>query len=408
MTIAVSTTKTGFDNTADPVNSSGMLTFANSVDQLLNDTFNGVQAFDKQLFSAPITLAIDVSGAIVSPTQALVNVSANSGSADNLDTIGVSNQRYVILKATNGHVITIRSGVGNITTSDGSNLILSGNIAVEAWCLGSQWAVLGQGSGGTTVIDNTTAVADPTPSDDNLDGYSRGSLWINAFADRAFVALGNDTNVAKWKRITQPKNKWGIRAAGASALGVGIASPTVANAPSATNDANNTFMTMPSTAVSGNLAGFITTSFNLLRPAHEPVIEWIFKTPSDISSLRYWIGLVDAEITAVDTLAAGREFIGFRFSQAVPDTGWRPVLHDGTTQNTGAQIGANIVADAVYKLRVRIVGTTAYFSVNDGAETALTTNFPSASQDLGMIARVIPTTASIRNLLFSSAEVAWG
>jgi hypothetical protein len=407
MTISVSTTKTGFDATTDNVASATMMDFANSIDTLFNNTLNGVQAFDRQLFTAAQTLSI-ASGVLASPTQALVNVSSETGVADTLDTIGVSNNRYAVLKATSGHTITITSGVGNITTSDGSSLTLTGNAAVVAWCLGSQWAIIGQGSGGSSVVNALTEPLDPTPADDSADGYSAGSLWVNLAADRAFINVDPASTIARWKLITPPKNKWSIRAAGAVATGVGIASPTVANAPSSTNDATNTFMTMPSTAAAGNLAGLITTTFNLTRAAHEAVYEWIIKTGSDITSIRYWIGLVDADITNVDTLAAGREFIGFRFSSVVPDVGWQPVLNDGTTQNAAATEIGTVAVDTVYKLRVRIVGTTAYFSVNDSAEISATTNFPSASQDLGMVCRVIPVAASIRNLLFSSAEVRWG
>lgn len=398
--------KTGFDNVADVANSTGMLDFANSVETAINDFLAGLDAATRIKLEDAIT--VQISGGVISvPSQALILLTSETGTSDTLDTIGVANNSYVWLKAAAGQVITLNgSGSGGITSLDGGNVVLSGNRMALAFCHNSQWSIP---YATANTINNLSATADPGSGEDTGDGYGVGSMWVYPGIARAHVATRPAAGQAVWKRITQPRNRWRIRAAGATALGVGVANPTVANSPAASNQADNTFMTLPSTAVSGNLAGFVTTTFNLVRGALDPTIEIVIRTPSDISSLRYWIGLIDADLTAVDTLAAGREFIGWRYSTAVPDTGWRPVLHDGTTQNTGAAIGS-VAADTTYRLKMRVVSSisTVYFSVNDGAEVAMTTNFPSSAQDLGAVCRVIPTSAAIRSLLYSSMEVSWG
>jgi len=417
MTISVATTKTGFDNTTDPVASAGMMTYAGSVDNLINNILNGNQAFDKQLFTASATMQIDgvSTQAIGVPTQALINVTPPGvASSGFLKTIGVSNNRFVILKATSGKAIVIDArGTGNITSVDGGYLSLSGNAMALLFCHNSQWALIGStniSSNGLTPFNNFAATTDPTPADDVGDAYGVGSKWVNVSADRAWINIDSTSTLAIWKQITPPKNRWGVRAANAAAVGVGIAAPTVANSPANANDASNTFITLPTTAAAGNIAGWITTSFNLIRPAHDPIVEVIIKTSSDLTSQRDWIGLVDADITNVDTLAAGREFIGFRYSSVAVDPGWMPVLHDGTTQNVGTAMGGAIQASTVYKLRFRVVSalSTVYFSVNDSAEQAMTTNFPAAATDMGAICRCIAVAASIRNYAFASFDAAWG
>jgi hypothetical protein len=88
-----------------------------------------------------------------------------------------------------------------------------------------------------------------------------------------------------------------------------------------------------------------------------------------------------------------------------------PVLIDGSTQNVGSVLGGAITVSTVYKLKIRIVsgGTpTAYFSVNDGAEQAMTTNFPAIATDMGAICRCIATTAAIRSFSFSTFDAQWG
>lgn len=408
MTITITLDKTGINDTTDQALNTNLLALATSVEGVFNDMFNGVQPFDRVLFTAAANMTI-ANGILDAPPQALITINTEGGLAtDFLDTINVSNNRFALFKAAVGQTVYIRSGFGNITTSDGSVLTMTGNILIMAWCIGSQWAVIGNGTGGSAVPSNLNSLVDPTPSDDTPD-YTQGSLWANTADDSMYVNLDNLPNAAIWKLITPPRNEWGVRASGVSALGMGIPNPTVANTPASANDANNIFITLPTTAVLGNLGGFITTTLNLVRPAHDFILEVIVKTDADITNQRLWIGLIDADLTNVDTLAAGREFIGWRFSTVAPDTGWRPVLNDGTTQNTGAAIGT-VAASTVYKLKARVVsgGTpTVFFSVNDGAETALTTNFPPSTQDLGLVVRCIDTTAAIRLLNFCSARVYW-
>ena len=44
----------------------------------------------------------------------------------------------------------------------------------------------------------------PTAGDDNADGYSSGSLWVDNFYDEAYICVSNTTGGASWKRITNP------------------------------------------------------------------------------------------------------------------------------------------------------------------------------------------------------------
>lgn len=411
MTISVSLDKTAFDSTSDPVASAGMGTFAASVESEFNDVLNGVQAFDKQKFTSAASYGItngvlSQNGLAATPQQALITVSAETGTNDTLDTIGVSNRRFIILKAAALHTITLSSGVGNITTADGNSFIMTGNIMAMLWCQDNQWSLIGPGRG---LVNRLSINRDPGSADHSGAGYSEGSLWANTTKDQAFMLLDASAGAGIWKRITTPKNSWSIRASSNGTFGVGVNNPTTANSPAAANDANNTFMTLPTTAVSGNLGGWITTAFSLVRPAHDPVVECIVKTDATITTQRLWVGLISAAITNVDTIAAGTLFIGFRWSTVAGDVGWIPVLNDGTSQTNGTAIGT-VAASTVYKLKFRVVSTNSlvYFSVNDSAEQSLSTNFPAAATEMGALCRCITTSAAIRLLNFSRFAVEVG
>ena len=111
----------------------------------LENYLNGVQAKERTLYVAPTILTIATG--VITPTQLVHAVAAETGTADELATITAQNNRRLILKADTGDTITIKHGTGNITTFSGADITLSGNKIVELFCLGSQWAVLGDGGG---------------------------------------------------------------------------------------------------------------------------------------------------------------------------------------------------------------------------------------------------------------------
>lgn len=412
MAQAVSTTKTGFDSTTDPVASATETTFATSVEQIINNILNGVQEFDQQLFepASPngvysiVSGALALNGAAAVPTQKMITVSPETGAQDNLDTIGVSNNRSLVIKAYSGTNIYIRHGHGNITTPDGTDFLVTGNLVAELWCQNSQWSLIGPGQG----ILNVESTRDPGSNDHSGSLLSVGSLWSNTAKDQSWMALDVTAGAGVWGRLTQPKNWLAVRAANATALGIGVVSPTTANSPASANDSTNTWMTLPTTNVSGNLGGFVSTTFTIVRPSHSPIFECTIKMDATILTERVWIGLTSADVTNVDTLAAGTKFLGFRWSTVAADVGFCPVQNDGATQYVGSPIGT-VVAGNTYKLRIRVDGDNglAYFSVNDSAEQSPGSNFPAVATDMGFVCRVITTSAAIRLINFSTMKLEW-
>lgn len=261
----------------------------------------------------------------------------------------------------------------------------------------------------TSLKEYSSGFVGPGPGDDTPDGYGLGSLGFDTTKDEVSICVdptGSGSNAAIWRRVGQGfRNEFQLRAANNVIRGLLVEDPTVANTETATLDADGAWVTMPSTGTSGNIAGLVSTTFNLLRTNRDPIVEFVIKTPADITALRYWIGLISADVTNVDTIAGATEFAGFRFSTVAGDTGWTPVTKDSSTQNTGSAIGT-VAANTVYRLRIRstIGGTALYFSVNDGAEQALASNLPAVTKDLGFIARVIPTSNNQRDLLFGRAR----
>jgi hypothetical protein len=380
--IEVRTDKTAFDQPFDPISSQGMMRHAISTEDLMEDILNGYQAFDRQLFTAASELTI-AAGVLAAPTLAMHTVAAESGGIDELDTIGASDGSFVVLKAKSGHLISLRNGTGNIH-SNGVETRLFGNVMAMLWCQDGEWGLVGM----NRPLTSFSSLVDPTGYDDAIDGYSVGSRWINLTLDRAWYCVDPTVNGAIWKLISSPKNRFMIRNSTVADANVGVAVSYVSGGPSLVTDADGPWSRFTTAASAGDAQGLSTTGFNAVRPAYSPIFEQVVKTDSDITLQRLWVGLSDNLPTNVDTLVAGREFIGFRYSTVAGDTGWKPVLNDGSTQNTGTNMGT-VAADTAYRLRFQA------------------TNFPPAATDMGVVNEIFTTTNAVRRLYVGQNEVMW-
>ena len=402
MTINVAISKAAFDQPWDPISSQGMMRYARETEAMFNDMLNGERAFTRQVFTLSTQKTISA-GAISAPTLAIHTVASESGLTDDLDTITAVNNTFVILKAASGHTITIRPGVGNIYGASNAVLILTGNRVARLWCLGGAWAVVGV----KRRADNLTATSDPGSGEDAADGYAVGSVWVNTALDRTWLCVDSTPGVAVWRWISSPVNERLTRAANDGVVPVGqnaALGGTFANA----NDNNNTWTSFtPTTSGIGDFCELYDSTAGG-RYAYNPIYEAYYKAGGDLTSVRYWIGLGSViGGPNADTFSSGT-FTGFRYSSNAGDSGWRPVMYDGSAQTTGTAIGT-ISADGVYKflIRIDVVNARAFFSVNDSAEQVLSTNYPSGSNDLYMSMRLYLLAASPRSIRFGSHKVSW-
>lgn len=395
--------KTGFDRPYDPISSQGVMRFAVGTESAFDDMLNGEQAFDKMLFTSPSELTIS-GGVLAAPTLAVHTVAAQSGTTDEVDTIGASNNSFVLLKAKSGHAIALRHNTGNIN-NQGLDVTITGHRMALLFCQGGEWSIIG-----INRPYNISQGDDPSSARDSTQSFSPGSLWFNTTLDRVWECVDASIGAAIWKIVHPWKNGYSTRAQnnGFGPLGFTPSASLGGGSFNAVIDADGTWNRFD-TAGGLNDTFYIRGegSHNEFRPAYSPELQFLVKMDSTITNVRIWIGAFSSQPTNADALAATIKAIGFRYTNGT-DTGWTPVLNDGTTQNAGATIGT-VSADGVYKLKIRVdaANTTAYFSVNDGAETALTTNFPAIATDMGHYVQLIATTGAVRRILFGRLEVNW-
>lgn len=342
-----------------------------------------------------LTIASDA----ITRTQVWHYVDTEGGAAsDNLATIsGGSEGQLLIIQIINAsHAVTVKHNTGNIYLQNGQDIVMNSlymllfllyNSDLSRWVqINPNGFNLREAVTSTLVPINQVQVPDRT--------------LIGSTAYQRRLAVQPDWEVS---------NQFMLRAAAATIQPIGVAAPTIANTPANANNASGSWVTLPTTTSSGNLGGFVSATFNLIRRAWNPVITFIVQTDptgANFDNQRDWVGIISADITNVDTIAGATEFAGFRYSTVAGDTGWRPVTKDASTQNVGTAIGS-IAANTVYKLQIRVdsANSTIYFSVNDSAEQALVANLPAAATDLGYLCRCITQTTAVRLLQFKSMSV---
>lgn len=131
-------------------------------------------------------------------------------------------------------------------------------------------------------------------------------------------------------------------------------------------------------AVSGNSVGLLGPA-ELISEDADPVFTFLFRSPPDITNIRFWIGAAIAAAGDNDDPSATNRYAMLRYSTVAGDTGFMGACGNAAgAQSVTAAAVAPIVAATVYLARVRFSGGGAavHFSLNGSAEQTLSTNLP--------------------------------
>lgn len=170
-------------------------------------------------------------------------------------------------------------------------------------------------------------------------------------------------------------------------------STLTANADNTTN-----YTQVTGAAPAASVAGVVSTVYTEIRSDQSPACDWVMKTGADITSLRFWLGFTSAVPTNADDLTGS--YAAFRYSTSAGDTGWVPIVDNGTTNTTGTAIGT-VVANTQYKLDVVVdfANTKTYFrvTVDGGTPSAWQTlaNVPLSGSGLGLSGVVVGSSKII-------------
>lgn len=165
----------------------------------------------------------------------------------------------------------------------------------------------------------------------------------------------------------------------------------------------------------GNWAQFSQGTLNLMagknmstqvyRPDwHLTYGTWL-KTGSDVTSVRYVLGMANSagNVNASDTPNANGAW--FRFSTSAGDTNWQCVTGDGSDR-TITDSGVPVTADTTYRLRVHFGTVKAKFYINEVLVATHTTNMPTSGTGLGWWAVLVNLAGAARVIKLGRVYVA--
>ncbi|MAI17147.1 MAG: hypothetical protein CBC71_06305 [Rhodobacteraceae bacterium TMED111] len=125
---------------------------------------------------------------------------------------------FIVKNSSNGTVIIDPDGSETI---DGElTLTLNPSDWSIVFCDGVSWKTLTK----SNVVNNLSATAPPTTSDDNTQGYSISSRWLDVTNDEAYVCLDASTGAAVWLETTLTSDDLG--AAAVKGVDTDFTSPT--------------------------------------------------------------------------------------------------------------------------------------------------------------------------------------
>jgi hypothetical protein len=353
----------------------------------------GNSAFSQLSVGTDTALTIASGAVTVTRTRHLVDTEA-SAATDDLDTIsgGVEGDLLILQSVNAGRVVTVKHNTGNLYLFGGQDIALSNpQQALALMWDGTRWCQLASPQGSIALREETDSTNVPVTA----LTLPAGTLISDAIPPR--LALMPDLIA---------RNAFAFRASAATILPDQVAAPTTVGTLAVSNESDSTYVSATSGAVAGNNGGFVSASLNLVRRGYNPMFEALIRTGSTVADARFWLGFFSIAPTNVDDLAGATQGIAFRYSAPAGDTGWRAVCDDGTSATVSTNL-TTVTADTRYLLRIRMDSAAgiAYFSINNGAETAVSTNLPAVGTDLGVAVYVFTNIAVARVLKFSRCLV---
>jgi hypothetical protein len=292
----------------------------------------------------------------------------------------------VVGGATIGHLVTFGDNAGLTIVDGGAPGGNSGTSGADFTNAGNPQGVV-TAVGGQTCRDTTNGIlyAHLPLASSNTGWYpvrmqGAGGAWqMPYFQVQASQIGGANGNLSAFGPNGNPSTMFNITNASQS-LAYGQSGTAVRLSTTVATDANGFYMD--------------TGSFDA---DIDMDVVWRLRTDAaTVAHVRYF-AVITTGNTSGDNLP-GRGY-GFRFSTNASDAGWVGIVKD-SAQSTTASI-ASVVANTVYILRMRKVGGTIYFSVNDGPETVQTTNVP-ASGALGQLNLYLHSFSGTETLDFFS------
>jgi hypothetical protein len=186
---------------------------------------------------------------------------------------------------------------------------------------------------------------------------------------------------------------------------VGLPTPLMAGTVTAApaQDSARNMLGFATDGTNGGVAG-LGGPYTATRADYRTRFSCLFRTDSAVTSTRIYIGLTDADLSGVTTLAGmnSNRAIVLRYDTTIGDTNWMLVTSDGTTASASS-VGLAPAGNKTYAVTIgHFTSGKCICSIQDvsgsGGNVTKTTNLPTGATNLGIQASITALTAAARNL----------
>lgn len=164
-------------------------------------------------------------------------------------------------------------------------------------------------------------------------------------------------------------------------------------------DADGSWVKFTGSNSSGATWGIDSQYFNMLNLYAEPVMRVRFKTGSDLTNQRIWVGFCSSDISNSDNPAAS--LMAIRYSTSASDTTFKCCVKDGTNMTT-VDSGVTVTADTVYDMVIDAsAGSEIEFYIESAVVSNITTNIPASTTPLGVVCKGTNLTSGGKHFYFA-------
>lgn len=174
-----------------------------------------------------------------------------------------------------------------------------------------------------------------------------------------------------------------------STMGMSMTLDASSNAQNSDNTTTYTSVTSP--ALLGGAAFLQSTIFTEIRPDYSPIMSFVIKTGTSLTTARYWTGLLSATPTNADDQTGA--YAAFRCSSVAGDTVWRCIVDTGGA-NTNTASSVTVATSTQYKFEIQMdfANGKTYFRINGGAWVVVPA-IPPSGTTMGFACGVFSTAA---------------
>lgn len=221
--------------------------------------------------------------------------------------------------------------------------------------------------------------------------------WVEPTAGTPGDTLGT-RRTAQWQHEPYGSATWAVSGSNATADQVGATASDV--------DTTHPFERQQTAASSGAAAGRI-SSTAVTQRSFTPTYTWHGSTVGNVTNIRFWVGLVNGDVSAVNTPNSTEVIAAFRYDTGVDGSAfWRCVTYNAVPGDlTVTASSVAVTTNTLYEFTIEMDASEVRFYINGNLEATHTTDLPATGTHMFWEHCVTSLTTAAKSLLTNFVSI---